>query len=180
MRPLESFTPNLRFATDSARSPNCSTIARPALTTASGKVGEIPSSAAVVHPVNAAQAVPPAIPAQVFRGLQRGANRGPPKVRPTAYAPISVAQTTASSHNNVARLVGPSRASHKRQTQGSATQSAPKAVHCGSTSLVLRAAHNTKPVPSNVVPSASPGKVSAAAATAARTTATSTIPVWPN
>src|SRR5947209_15209647 len=84
MRPLESFTPNLRFATDSARSPNCPTIARPALTSASGKAGEIPSHAAVAHPTKAAQALPPANPAQVIPGLQRGANRGPPKVRPAA------------------------------------------------------------------------------------------------
>src|SRR5207248_11098920 len=84
MRPLESFTPNLRFATDSARSPNCSTIARPALTTASGNPGEIPSHAAVAHPVNAAQTMPPARPVQVLLGLQRDASRGPPKVRPTA------------------------------------------------------------------------------------------------
>src|SRR5205823_366186 len=83
MRPLESFTPNLRFATDSARSPNCSTIARPALTTASGSTGEIPSHVAVAQPVKAAHTVPPASPAQVFRGLQRGAKRGPPTARPT-------------------------------------------------------------------------------------------------
>src|SRR5271170_5661879 len=92
---------------------------------------------------------------------------------------MSVAQTTASSHNNVSRPAGPSRASHKRQTQGSATQIAPKAVHCGSASLVLRAAHRTKPAPTTAVPRASPGEASEAVATATRTTATSTIPVRP-
>ncbi len=45
MRPLESFTPNLRFASDSARSPNCATIARPALTSTSGSAGRPRASA---------------------------------------------------------------------------------------------------------------------------------------
>src|SRR6516164_7893208 len=84
MSPLESFTPNLRLATDSARSPNCPITARPALTSTSGKAGEIPSHAAVAHPVNPAQNIAPASPAQVFRGLQRGAKRGPPNIRPIA------------------------------------------------------------------------------------------------
>src|SRR5215469_11690306 len=58
MRPLESFTPNLRFATDSARSPNCSITARPALTSTTGSAGEISSQAAVAHPAKAAQTMP--------------------------------------------------------------------------------------------------------------------------
>src|SRR5271167_3007046 len=82
IRPLESFTPNLRFAKDSARSPNCSTIARPALRSTSGKAGEIPSHTAVAQPASAAHAAPPASPAQVLRGLQRGTSRGPPSVLP--------------------------------------------------------------------------------------------------
>ena len=45
MRLLASFTPNLRLATDSARSPNCSTIASPALTSTSGRTGPVPSDA---------------------------------------------------------------------------------------------------------------------------------------
>ena len=44
MRPLESFTPNLRLAIDSARSPNCSTTASPALTITSGSTDAIPST----------------------------------------------------------------------------------------------------------------------------------------
>src|SRR5213078_104695 len=84
MRPLESFTPNLRLATDSARSPNCSTIASPALISTRGSTAETPRSRAVAQPATAAQAAPPINPAQVFRGLQRGASRGPPKRRPIA------------------------------------------------------------------------------------------------
>src|SRR6516164_9396906 len=84
MRPLESFTPNLRLAKDSARSPNCSTIARPALRSTSGNAGEVPSHIAVAQPASAAHAAPPASPAQVLRGLQRGASRGPPAVLPIA------------------------------------------------------------------------------------------------
>src|SRR6516225_5830540 len=59
MRPLESFTPNLRLSSSSARSPNCSITARPALTSATGRAGEISSQAAVAHPAKAAQAMPP-------------------------------------------------------------------------------------------------------------------------
>src|SRR5438105_13470501 len=92
---------------------------------------------------------------------------------------MSVAQTTARSHNSVARPTSPSRASHKRQTQGSATQMAPKAVQRGSASFVSRAAHKTKPAPTTAVPRASPVEASEAAATATRTTATSTTPVRP-
>src|SRR5438477_10078086 len=92
---------------------------------------------------------------------------------------MSVAQTTASSHNSVARPTSPSRASHKRQTQGSATQMAPKAVQRGSASFGFRAAHKTKPAPTTAVPRASPVEASEAAATATRTTATSTTPARP-
>src|ERR1700730_10840572 len=180
MRLLESFTPNLRLARDSERSPNCPTIARPALRSTNGIAGEMPSHAAVAHPANAAQKVPPASPAQVFRGLQRGAKRGPPSIRPIADAPISVAQTTASTHKRVARPIGPSRANQSKLTQGSATHSAPNAVHRGSRSRAVRAVQKTMPAPISAVPSARTGEASAAAATTANATATSTIPVWPN
>src|SRR5205085_6947512 len=49
MRPLESFTPNLRLATDSARSPNCSTIASPALSKTKGST-DAPSRQPVAQP----------------------------------------------------------------------------------------------------------------------------------
>src|SRR5260370_23568303 len=147
IRPLESFTPTLRLARDSARSPNGPTIARPALTSTNGIAREIPSHAAVAHPAKAAQKAPPASPAQVFRGLQRGAKRGPPSIRPIAYAPMSVAQTTASTHKKEARPIGPSRASQSKLTQGSAPQSAPNAVHRGSRPGFLAAARKPMPAP---------------------------------
>src|SRR5437868_12092205 len=84
MRPLESFTPNLRLATDSASSPNCPTIPSPALTSTRGSTEEAPRRRAVAQPASAAQPAPPINPAQVLRGLQRGARRGPPSWRPTA------------------------------------------------------------------------------------------------
>src|SRR6266404_4672947 len=179
MRPLVSFTPNLRLARDSARSPNCSTTARPALIRITGRAGEIPRHAAVIHPVSAAQTIPPARPAQVFPGLQCGAKRGPPSVLPIIYAPTSVVQTTARTQRRVTRPTAPSLANHSRQTQGSATQSAPSAVHRGLESAFLRAVQNTAPAPTRAATMASLVPSNAAAATTARTTPTRTTPVSP-
>ena len=54
----------------------------------------------VTPPTAAAHATPPPRPAQVLLGLKRGARRGPPKVRPAAKAPMSVAHTTANIHTS--------------------------------------------------------------------------------
>src|SRR6516164_9807348 len=92
---------------------------------------------------------------------------------------MSVAHTTARTHNSVARPFGPPRASHSRQMQGRVTQSAPKAVHSGCRSSRPRADHKTIPAPRRANPMAKPRVVSVAAAIVARTTPTSTIPVAP-
>ena len=95
----ESFTPSRLFNPDSARSPICDTTdkpnARKMATFRSRSFRKMESGADRMI----AASTPPMAPDQVLFGLMAGASFGPPRVRPAAYAPISVDQMTTNSHS---------------------------------------------------------------------------------
>ena len=90
-----SFTPARRFTADMARSPAWAVRDRVAERSAAGSISSRPVRTAARRPTATAAPTPPRAPAHVFPGLICGARGRPPIARPTKYAPVSVATTTA-------------------------------------------------------------------------------------
>ena len=134
MSRLESLAPKRRFSIDSNKSPACATAASRALPATSAPGLCSSTKKLVTYPTNAAATMPPPRPLQVFFGLILGASFGPPKARPATNAPMSVAQTAATSQRTIARPVLGSLRNQIRARHDKPMVATPRASHVASRS----------------------------------------------